>query len=279
MKKAVTAFLLLTTCGLAGAQDIIVKQDASEIQVKVEDVNAEGVKYHRYSNPDGPLYTISSSDVFMIKYENGDKLIMADYLKEQAVFTKNQREDNYAQIEEETRKVRSANVHDRHLEITPNARISVIYGNNRKSLVGAGWQWGAFLTADYFFNLKKIAGVSIGMGYAQSSIKVIDVSGVKNVITRQLCIDPKFAVVNHNASKWGLAGRAGFVFAIPLGASYGEDSLKDMMQLAFGIGADFGVSYSHLTASLFYHQYFKGMIKSDSTSNYAQFGLALGYRF
>ncbi len=67
---------------MSEAQDIIVKQDATEIQTKVEEVSAESIKYRRYSNLQGPLYTINSSDVFMIKYENGERLLMSDYLTE-----------------------------------------------------------------------------------------------------------------------------------------------------------------------------------------------------
>ena len=55
------------------AQDIIVLKKAQEIQGKVLSVEARDVKYKKYSNLDGPTYSLPKTDIFMIKYENGEK--------------------------------------------------------------------------------------------------------------------------------------------------------------------------------------------------------------
>lgn len=55
------------------AQDIITKQNGEEIQAKVLNVNDKEINYIKWSNMNGPTYTISVNDVFMIKYENGEK--------------------------------------------------------------------------------------------------------------------------------------------------------------------------------------------------------------
>lgn len=55
------------------AQDIIVMRDGSIVQSKVTEITTSEVKYKKYSNPDGPLYTIDKSTILAINYENGEK--------------------------------------------------------------------------------------------------------------------------------------------------------------------------------------------------------------
>lgn len=58
---------------LANAQDTIVFKNADEISAKVTAVTPENVSYKKWENPDGPVYTMSSADIFCIKYQNGQK--------------------------------------------------------------------------------------------------------------------------------------------------------------------------------------------------------------
>ena len=55
------------------AQDIILKTNGEELQVKVTEVNTDDVRYKKFSNLSGPVYVIQNADIFMIKYENGNK--------------------------------------------------------------------------------------------------------------------------------------------------------------------------------------------------------------
>lgn len=67
------ALLVLFGICTAAGQDIIMKKNGDEIKVKVDEVLPDGIKYHKYENLDGPVYTMPKSDIFMIKYENGSK--------------------------------------------------------------------------------------------------------------------------------------------------------------------------------------------------------------
>jgi hypothetical protein len=73
MKKTVKQMLLILglTISTLHAQDIIVKKDGSIIKGKVAEIGEENVKYHKFDNPDGPLYTVSTSNISSINYENG----------------------------------------------------------------------------------------------------------------------------------------------------------------------------------------------------------------
>ena len=61
MKKFSLFVLLSMFMGNISAQDVIVKKDGSTILSKVMEVGSTEVKYKKYSNLDGPLYTISKS--------------------------------------------------------------------------------------------------------------------------------------------------------------------------------------------------------------------------
>lgn len=73
MKTILTITLLLLTALNLHAQDIIVKNNGEEIQAKVLNINETQINYIKWNNQNGPTYTIAKSDVFMIKYENGEK--------------------------------------------------------------------------------------------------------------------------------------------------------------------------------------------------------------
>lgn len=63
---------LLCITGFAQAQDVIVKKDNSTILSKVVEINSSEIRYKKWSNQDGPTYSISISDVASINYANGE---------------------------------------------------------------------------------------------------------------------------------------------------------------------------------------------------------------
>jgi|GEM_PF-4643882 len=72
--KLLFVFIFLTyLSSFVFAQDIITRLNGDEIQAKVTEVNTEEVKYRKFSNLTGPIYTMLQSDIFMIKYEDGSK--------------------------------------------------------------------------------------------------------------------------------------------------------------------------------------------------------------
>lgn len=62
---------ILLINGNGFSQDILTYKNGSEVKVKVTEVTQLEVKFKRYDNVDGPLYTVLKSDVLMIQYENG----------------------------------------------------------------------------------------------------------------------------------------------------------------------------------------------------------------
>jgi len=67
--------LLVFTCF---SQDVILKKDGNEIKALVTEVLDESIKYHKFDNQAGPIYSIKKSEVFMITYKNGSKDIFKE---------------------------------------------------------------------------------------------------------------------------------------------------------------------------------------------------------
>lgn len=73
--KTLKFLLIITFLGIAGfakSQDVIVKKDNSTILSKVVEINSSEIRYKKWSNQDGPTYSISISDVASINYANGE---------------------------------------------------------------------------------------------------------------------------------------------------------------------------------------------------------------
>ena len=66
------------------AQDIIYKIDNKIIEARVLKISDSEVEYKRFSNPDGPTYSILKKQVKMIIYQNGEKDVFDQPAKEQA---------------------------------------------------------------------------------------------------------------------------------------------------------------------------------------------------
>lgn len=71
MKKILIFTIVLFMLNSLKAQDIIIKNDGSEIKSKVIEVTLNEVKYKRFDNIDGPTFTLIKTDIFKINYQNG----------------------------------------------------------------------------------------------------------------------------------------------------------------------------------------------------------------
>jgi hypothetical protein len=77
MQKLLFGILLLAGATFTlQAQDVIIKENGEEIQAKVIEVGTNEIKYKKFGNESGPTYTISKSELFLIKYANGTKEVI-----------------------------------------------------------------------------------------------------------------------------------------------------------------------------------------------------------
>lgn len=72
-KKLIALAALCIAGSYASAQDLIVKKDGSVIQAKVTKIGTSEVEYKKWSNQNGPQYSIAVADILAINYQNGEK--------------------------------------------------------------------------------------------------------------------------------------------------------------------------------------------------------------
>ena len=73
MKQFLIEAFFALSATYVSAQDVIVKKDGNTILSKVLEVNTSDIKYKKFSNQNGPTYTINKSEIMSINYENGEK--------------------------------------------------------------------------------------------------------------------------------------------------------------------------------------------------------------
>ena len=76
--------LIIFVSTLCFSQDLITKKTGEDIQAKVLEVGQTEVKYKKSDNLTGPTFSISKSDVIMIRYENGTKDVFVEENKKAA---------------------------------------------------------------------------------------------------------------------------------------------------------------------------------------------------
>jgi len=78
MKNLLILFAVMGTGIVLYAQDVILKKDGSEIIAKVIEITEQQIKYNDFDFQTGPIRNINISEVFMIKYENGQKEVFKE---------------------------------------------------------------------------------------------------------------------------------------------------------------------------------------------------------
>lgn len=102
--KLIALTAICMTSSYTFAQDLIVKKDGSVIQAKVTKVGTSNVEYKKWSNQDGPQYSIEITDILAINYKNGDKETfdnVSTSRNNQAAKTQTEGQQNVIQIQTE----------------------------------------------------------------------------------------------------------------------------------------------------------------------------------
>ena len=85
MKKIfLTMLTLIFAFTLCFSQDLITKKSGEDIQAKISEVNQTDIRYTKFDNPNGPIFTILKSDILMVRYANGTKDIFNEENKTDA---------------------------------------------------------------------------------------------------------------------------------------------------------------------------------------------------
>lgn len=77
MKKFGLAMLCVLAAQTIWASDVIFMRSGEEVEAQVLEITQTQIKYKKVSNLNGPVYSVEQSDVFMVKYQNGEKDLFA----------------------------------------------------------------------------------------------------------------------------------------------------------------------------------------------------------
>ena len=74
MKKIILSTLLtIFTFSICLSQDVITIKSGEDISAKILEIGQTEIKYKKFDNQTGPIYSILKSDVIIVRYENGTK--------------------------------------------------------------------------------------------------------------------------------------------------------------------------------------------------------------
>jgi hypothetical protein len=75
MKKVILSLCLVILVRLVSGQDIIIKSNGEEIKANITETTSVLIIYQLADEPNGLSYNVKKSEIFMIKYKNGQKEI------------------------------------------------------------------------------------------------------------------------------------------------------------------------------------------------------------
>jgi hypothetical protein len=76
VKIFIFSVLIILPFMKAWGQDVIIKKTGEEIKAKVTEILDMDIKYKKFDNLGGPVYSIKKSEVVLIIYENGSKEVI-----------------------------------------------------------------------------------------------------------------------------------------------------------------------------------------------------------
>ena len=189
MKKFILIFTLLgaITMNSAVAQDILIKRTGDEIEAKVLEIGINEIKYKKFDNETGPTYTISKSEIFMIKYANGSKDVFTEISKTTPVDRNTQQYTEKPPVEEKQP------IEERYVESEPIEEPDNPYKFRMYILTGSGHSYGvAGLSIEARFNQ---FGIQSGIGWSPNLDIPSWAIGVKYYFWKNLYISSLVGVI------------------------------------------------------------------------------------
>lgn len=154
MKKLIILSILILFSWAVYGQDTIVLRDASEIEVKIVDTEGSEIKYRKFENLNGPLYSVPRSEVFIIRYEDGSRQVVTGF-EETGTPADSSKYKHIAAAAESSK----VDIHSKKLYISTQILGGIAVAN------GAGGTFSAEVLGEYFPNKNSSHGVCAGLGY------------------------------------------------------------------------------------------------------------------
>lgn len=271
---------ILTGILQLSAQDIITKCNGEEIEAKVTEIGDTQIKYRKYENPQGAIYNIPASEVFVIRFEDGTREVITplDGASQTSARTAAKpaapgtdaapasTNDNYAQINRTVKKTKEP-LRDKYFYIGPRvefgyAAITAKSENMSGPLCSAG------VIAEYMIDKMSPHGAGMGISYDMYMLEDdFDLNYVN--------IDLYY--VYRPRSRWSFF--TGFKFGIPTKSEASGVDLKTVTNTTAGIemGAGWATRHFDLGAALFTN--FNKTLDVSERNQMVGIKLRIAYRF
>ncbi|WP_418983040.1 hypothetical protein [Alistipes sp.] len=285
MKKYIV--LCVALCAAATslrAQDMIVLRNAKaeEIPAKVLEVGETQIRYRKFSNPDGPVYTIGKSEVFFIRYENGEKEVISSYEASPAnASSASARSASpavvYGSSAAQASRYAAAKrqpLRDRSWEIgvSPTIGVGIVLFEED---AWTGPSIGADVGVNYYFSRYSSDCVGASLGFSYNSLGSADSDDFDLMLMN---LDLYYGSAGSaRGSAFGYKG--GLAFNFPLSCkSPGYDLSEALNGACFGLFAQVGWTWRHSDLALRVQYNVTNTFK-EIDSSFFRLGLVYGYRF
>lgn len=283
MKKYIALFAALcaVTTSLR-AQDMIVLRNAKaeEIPAKVLEVGETQIRYRKFSNPDGPVYTIGKSEVFFIRYQNGEKEVITAYEAPASTGVARPGAPSavvYGSAAASASRYAAAKrqpMRDRSWEIgvAPTFGLGIILFEED---AWTGPSIGADVGLNYYFSRYSSNCVGASLGFSYNAVGSTD-SDTFDLMLMNLDLYYG-AAGSARGSAFGY--KAGFAFNFPLSCkSFDYDLSESLNGVCFGLFAQVGWTWRHNDLALRMQYNVTNTFKEVDSSFY-RLGLVYTYRF
>lgn len=269
MKNIIFSLTTLLISASAYSQDIIVKTNGDELQAKVAEIGDTSIKYRKFSNPNGPMYSIASSEVFIIRFENGTREVFTPAEEPEAA-TSAVENGKYESAQKAVLTTKKP-LRDKRFYVRPMASFGYgcVLSGDMENFGGLQFNIGA--SAEWFPNDYKIAGLYTGLQYSGNSM----------TDTNDTSLDISYmnwdvgVVYRDRKSFYSMLG---WRLGIPVSAKYNDRDMIESCKVTIGIAGEFGWSLNRHDLGLGLACTLNKVLK-DTDSTIFGFTLNYGYRF
>lgn len=205
MKKLLLLITIFLCSQEVFTQDLVLKQSGEQLEVKITEIADDYIKYKKKGMEDGPDFKVSVSDLFMLTFENGEKMMFNNIdskPKDNSVMLLGgtsvplRMNETISSDKKGGRKVNTGEV----ITLTVHSNVTDIEGN---ILIKEGTQVNGTITNA---EKRKAAGTKGKLSFSVTNIKAVDNQSVP--------VNFKYEFAGK--SKTGVAVAAGAVVAAPL---------------------------------------------------------------
>lgn len=267
IKNLILTGIMLFTGHMVQAQDIIIKQDASEIKARIQEVGDEVIKYRRHSNPSGPLYTIRRSEVFMIRYENGEQEAMVAVKDTAAPAT--------TKINETSRNTRKVvDIQKRNFYFGLNAEVGYLFSTGEE-VPYDGLAFGLKGTLEWYPDKQSPYGFGLSLGYKHSDLNFLYIED-ESLSLDLLNLDLLFT---QSSTKKRFFWDAGFRISIPCSSDMIGVDMMPITKTTFGFLIGCGWRFKGFQVGASYYLGFTRQFDLGSGNAPMLPSIQIGYRF